>query len=301
MNHYKPLASTDKRTFDLYFADEQPETSELTFTNLFMWRDMYRPVWTEWKDCLLLILTPQGRPPFGLPPAGAGDKQQALDQLCADMAQRGETPGICRVGKTFKEAHVDSTRYEAIRDRDNDDYVYLARNLVELSGNRFHGKKNHVNRFVKNYQFEYRPLDGPLARLFLDLQETWCEFKSCDEDPALAAENKAVYEALTNFEVLRFQGGAVLIDGKVEAFALGEMLNSDTAVIHIEKANPDIPGLYAAINQLYCRETWSNVKYINREQDLGLEGLRKAKLSYHPDHMVEKYIVTPNTGVSSEK
>ena len=124
---------------------------------------------------------------------------------------------------------------------------------------------------------------------FLGLQEDWCELRDCVEDPDLLHEDRAIYEAISHFKELGFRGGAISIDSKVEAFALGEPLNPDTAVIHIEKANPDIPGLYAAINQLFCAEEWSGVKYINREQDLGLENLRKAKESYYPDHMVEKY------------
>jgi hypothetical protein len=124
------------------------------------------------------------------------------------------------------------------------------------------------------------------------MQETWCQLKNCQEDPSLLMEDYAIHQALTYFEDLNFRGGAILIDNKVEAFALGEQLNKDTAVIHIEKANPDILGLYAAINQLFCLKTWSHMKYINREQDLGVEGLRKAKESYHPHHMVNKYILT---------
>ena len=95
------------------------------------------------------------------------------------------------------------------------------------------------------------------------------------------------------FGELDYRGGAIVINGKVEAFALGEPLNEDTVVIHIEKANPDIPGLYAAINQLFCRHVWSHMKYVNREQDLGVEGLRKAKESYYPHHMVRKYTIVP--------
>ena len=128
-----------------------------------------------------------------------------------------------------------------------------------------------------------------MAESFLGLQEDWCELRDCVENPDLLHEDRAIYEAISHYKELGFRGGAISIDSKVEAFALGELLNPDTAVIHIEKANPDIPGLYAAINQLFCAKEWSGVKYINREQDLGLENLRKAKESYYPDHMVEKY------------
>jgi hypothetical protein len=104
-------------------------------------------------------------------------------------------------------------------------------------------------------------------------------------------ELEAIREALTNFSALKFQGGVILIDNKVEAFTLGELLNNQTAVVHIEKANPEIKGAYAIINQQFCEKTWHNIPYINREQDLGESGLRQAKLSYSPDHMVEKYSI----------
>ena len=103
----------------------------------------------------------------------------------------------------------------------------------------------------------------------------------------------AVHEALTHIDDLDYQGGAIVIDSKVAAFSLGEALNESTAVVHIEKANPEIPGLYTAINQLFCQHAWSEMVYINREQDLGVEGLRKAKESYYPHHMVDKYTVIP--------
>jgi hypothetical protein len=125
------------------------------------------------------------------------------------------------------------------------------------------------------------------------MQEAWCQFRECVEKADLLAEDFAVREALTCYEELGYQGGAIVINSAVEAFSLGEPLNEDTAVIHIEKANPEIPGLYAAINQLFCLNTWSNFTYINREQDMGSEGLRKAKESYYPRHMVDKYTLIP--------
>ncbi len=125
------------------------------------------------------------------------------------------------------------------------------------------------------------------------MQEDWCEMRDCEESSDLFEEDRAVYEALTHFDELDYTGGAIVIESKVEAFSLGEPLNPTTAVIHIEKANPAISGLYAAINQRFCQGAWSGMTYINREQDLGVEGLRKAKQSYHPHHMVKKYLVTP--------
>jgi uncharacterized protein len=293
MTDFKEIELADKAVFTDFLAKDPPQTSELTFTNLFMWSHRYQPSWSAWNDCLLMILRPAGEVPFGLQPTGPGNKEEALLQLSEQLKEVSSEPRISRVGKDFVEHHVDPNRYEVVYDRDNSDYVYLTEDLINLPGNKFHRKKNHVNRFKKNHDYEYRPLDDNLAKSFLELQETWCELRDCYENPSLLHEDYAIYEPMCHYRELGFKGGGIIIDGKVEAFALGELLNPDTAVIHIEKANPDIPGLYAAINQLFCAEEWSDVKYVNREQDLGLDNLRKAKESYYPDHMVEKYTLIP--------
>jgi hypothetical protein len=197
------------------------------------------------------------------------------------------------VGEGFVTRHVDPEKYAVVNDRDNSDYVYLAKDLINLSGNKYHRKKNHVNQFIKNHAFEYHPLNAELVKRVLGMQEAWCQIRECVLKPDLLAEDFAVREALTHFEELGYQGGAVLINSVVEAFSLGELLNQDTAVIHIEKANPEVLGLYAAINQLFCLNAWSKVMYINREQDMGVEGLRKAKESYYPHHMVKKFTLMP--------
>jgi uncharacterized protein len=291
---FKALDLDDRADFHAFLSQDPPRISELTFTNLFMWRLRFKPMWGTWGDCLLIMMHGDDGKPFGLPPIGPGRKDEAVKVLLDRIEELSqESPRLCRVGKDFVENYVDSKSYAITEDRDNDDYVYLTDNLATLPGNRYHRKKNHLNRFLKNYEFEYRQLGQVAAEAFMELQEDWCELKDCVDNPSLSYEDRAIYEALTNSDRLGFQGGAILIDSKVEAFALGEMLNPDTAVIHVEKANPDVPGLYVAINQQFCANTWSKVKYVNREQDLGVPGLRKAKLSYYPDHLVEKFTVTP--------
>jgi hypothetical protein len=293
MEDFKPIELNDKSLFESFLSQDPPQTSELTFTNLFMWRHRNRPVWQRWNDCLLIVLHPLDGPPFGLPPVGLGDKKAALDFLSKYLQDIAEQAVTGRVPKDFVERFVDPKQYSVHEDPNNSDYVYLAEDLINLPGNKYHAKKNHINRFMKEYEFEYRELYIDLVHCCLNLQESWCEVKDCGENPALMAEDMAVYEALKNYEELDYKGGVILIDSRVEAFSLGEMLNPETAVIHVEKANPEIPGLYTVINQLFCKEAWSQVKYINREQDLGLNGLKKAKESYHPHHMVEKFILRP--------
>lgn len=290
---FQPIEIQHKETFDHIFLQDPPETSELTFTNLFMWRHKYLPIWLQWEDCLLIILRPEGDAPFGLPPVGPGNKSKALESLAEQLKQMTSEVRICRASEDFVEAHVDHDRYESLIDRDNSDYVYRSQDLIGLSGRRYHSKKNHLNRFLKNCPFNYREMDRELVEGFLGMQEKWCQMRECVESPELLSEDYAIREALTHFEELDYRGGAVEINAEIEAFSLGEPLNPNTAVIHIEKANPDIPGLYVVINQLFCRNAWSPMEYVNREQDLGIEGLRRAKESYHPSHRVNKYTLIP--------
>jgi len=293
MTDFKPIEIQDKPLLDEFLRKDPPQISELTFTNLFIWRHHYQPAWLEWEGCILIIFHPQKGSIYGLSPFGPGDKKSALDVLCKEIAKQTADVRICRAGEEFVTNHVDPGKYAVVSDRENSDYVYLAKDLINLSGNKYHRKKNHLNQFIKNYAFEYHPLNRELVRRVLGMQEAWCQIRECVVKPDLLAEDFAVHEALTYFEELGYQGGAILINSVVEAFALGEALYGDTAVIHIEKANPDILGLYAAINQLFCLNAWSEVTYINREQDMGVEGLRKAKESYYPHHMVDKYTLIP--------
>jgi len=293
MTNFKPIEIQDKPLFDEFLRKDPPQVSELTFTNLFIWQRQYQPAWFEWNGCILILFHPRKGSAYGLCPFGPGDKKSALDVLCKEIAKQTTDVRVCRGGEEVVETHVDRAKYEVVPDRDNSDYIYLAKDLIKLSGNKYHRKKNHLNQFTKNHEFEYRALDAELVKRVLGMQEAWCRIRECVEKPDLLAEDLAVHEALTYFEDLGYRGGTILIDSVVEAFSLGETLNKDTAVIHIEKANPDILGLYAAINQLFCLDAWSNVTYVNREQDMGVEGLRKAKESYYPHHMVNKYTVKP--------
>lgn len=294
MSHeFKPLEIKHKDLFKRYLTVDPPQASEFTFTNLFIWQHRYHPVWMERDDSLLIILRPENSKPFGLQPLGKGDKKKALETLCSELSDITEDARICRVSEDFVNRHLDPDHYFYQPDRDNSDYVYATRDLIELSGRKYHSKKNHLNGFIKNYRFEYLKLDKELVRHFMDMQEEWCRIRDCLQTPDLLSEDVAIRTALACFNELEYQGAAIQIGSRIEAFSLGEQLNSDTAVIHIEKANPDIPGLYTAINNLFARNAWSGLEYINREQDLGLEGLRKAKSSYYPHHMINKYTLLP--------
>lgn len=174
-------------------------------------------------------------------------------------------------------------------DRDNWDYVYLREKLATLSGRKYHSKKNHVNAFKKEYpDYVYEAINETNKAECISFAEKWCEHRE-SEDPSIKCEFCAIKEALNNMEALGIKGGLIRLNGKVEAFSFGEPLNKDTVVVHVEKANPDIRGLYAIINMEFAAQAFPEAIYLNREEDMGKEGLRKAKESYNPEFMVKKY------------
>ncbi len=176
-------------------------------------------------------------------------------------------------------------------DRNNFDYVYATKELADLPGEKFHDKKNLVNQFNKKYPHAYAPLSPENIKHCLELEEEWCRLRNCLEYESTAAESACINELLLNFEKLKLCGGVILISGKIQAFTILQKLNNETAVTHVEKANTEFKGIYQAVNNYAAKSLLGRFKYINREEDLGEPGLRKAKMSYNPVKFVEKFHV----------
>ncbi len=172
--------------------------------------------------------------------------------------------------------------------RDYSDYIYLVEDLMYLKGKKFHGKRNHINQFLKNNEFTYEPMTPENIPECREMNEKWKEQNDSGDSRSLETELRAVDMAFRYFEKFGFVGGLIRIRGEVAAFTIGERLNSDTFVSHIEKAYHDIQGLYPMINQQFALNCMEGYKYVNREEDMGVEGLRKAKLSYNPVIILEK-------------
>jgi hypothetical protein len=219
--------------------------------------------------------------------------QRVIEELFEYLTGRGSDPVIARAPEASVRRLGD--RFHVEIDDGQADYVYLASDLATLAGRKYHKKRNLLAQFRGANDYEYSAITADLLPQCIDLQAAWCDIRDCftPENVSLAAENEALLEALEHYETLGLIGGAILIEGRVEAFTIGGRLNEDTLVIHFEKGNPAILGIYQAINQAFCADVGAGYTYINREQDLGDPGLRQAKRSYYPHHMVEKYIVRP--------
>lgn len=285
-----------KPIFDKYFGQRRYENAHFSFTNLFMWRNIYSIKWTE-EQGYLFIKAGTGSRQFMLQPFGPDEGIQAALENMADFFTAQNLPFQLRGIEKFMLGILETWRpgqFAIASDRDNFDYVYNSKDLIELKGRKYHGKKNHINSFKRNYSsYEFWPLTPEWTANCIANQHEWCMKKGCDDDPTLRGERDAIIEVLSHWTELKLTGGLITIGGKVEAFTFGEQLNADTAVIHVEKGNPDIRGVYPVINQNFCEHAWRHLEYINREEDMGIEGLRKAKESYYPARMIEKFNIKP--------
>jgi len=289
---FRALSLEDKPLLDSAFQRFPPTNSEFTFTNLFIWRHAYQIKISRLHQFICLFAE-KGEQPFFFPPIGEGEMTLCCRILLQSMREKGISTRLARMPEEIlSRFDWKSEGFEVLLDRDQSDYVYLIEDLAKLRGRKYHRKRNHIKKFKETYSYQYRPLVPELIAECLELQTAWCDLKHCEVDPSLTNEFIAIKEAFTHFDVLGVKGGAILIQGKVEAFTLGEPLNRDTIVIHIEKANPNFDGLYPTLNQAFLEHHWTGYQFVNREQDLGEEGLRKAKESYFPHHMVNKYILT---------
>ncbi|MDO8588051.1 MAG: phosphatidylglycerol lysyltransferase domain-containing protein [Armatimonadota bacterium] len=289
----------DKAAFAEFATREPPVTSELSFENLYVWRLSHNLKLTVLDGALCALASPEGQSPFLLPPIAAEDAGGVVLRLFDHLSRQGVEPTLQRTPEGFARRLTAglASRTPAFRiepDRDNFDYVYLGADLINLGGRKYHRKRNQIAQFKSRHTYEYRRITPDLLPLCVELQTAWCDMRDCfiPENAGLAEENQAVLEALQNYEGLDLVGGAILVDGRVEAFTIGGELNRDTFVIHFEKGNPRIPGIYQVVNQEFCADACRGYKFVNREQDLGDPGLRQAKMSYYPHHMIEKYTIS---------
>ena len=292
--NFQELKQKDKAVFDSFFKADYYENSHFTFTNLFMWRKPYHMEWCV-EDGILFLKSKWETDEFILQPFGPQGKMQlAIKKLVDYFSAIGKPLIFYGLEKRMADEleKFPDAKFNIIEDRDNFDYVYSSEDLIYLRGRKFHSKKNHLNNFRKNYpNAQYIPITDEVITLCKLTVNGWYKTRSQDmpDDPFIAAERDAIIEVLNNFADLALKGGAVINDGRIIAFTFGEQLNTDTAVIHVEKADPDINGAYTFINQAFVLNEWQNMKFINREEDMGIDGLRKAKESYRPVKMIKKY------------
>lgn len=290
MIDFKKIEISDKPWIDELLACSDFKGAEYCFTNLFIWDEVYHSKIARYKDFLLLT-SGSGEETKYLYPAGKGDIKEVLEFLEADAKERGvpfTLIGITADTKPVIEQLMPGAfKYEAVRN--SFDYIYESEKLITLSGKKLQPKRNHLNNFIKLEGWSYEDITAENLNECIEYTNAWCKVNGCGENLSLMWECCAVNKALSHFFELGLKGGLIRLDGKVIAYTVGEAINSDTVIVHIEKAEADIRGSYQAINNQFIQRLAAGYQYVNREDDAGDEGLRRAKESYYPAFMLEKF------------
>ena len=254
-----------------------------------MWRHAYRLQATEHLGRLIVVSDPDD--PKYLFPDGPGPIEPYIEALYKDACARGTRLAFWVLLDEHREQleRAYPGKITVIADRDAYDYVYLADSLITLRGKKLSSKRNHLNRFLNTFRdYTYEPITRHNIREVLEMNQQWCEENYGYQTESLTSEENAVDQVLHNVFELDVTGGLLRVGAKVVAYTLGEPLNDNTYLMHIEKALNAYPGAYQAINQMFAEANTQGYTYINREDDAGDEGLRQAKLSYDPVHLVAK-------------
>ena len=285
---FEPISLNQQDAYAGMLACCPQPSSDYSFINLWAWADEYGLIWA-WENDLVWIQ--QTLPePVNWAPVGDWNEAEWSDLLSRNFT--GETV-FTRVPEKLTELWKERAGegrivFEPLRGQW--DYLYAAADLIALKGNRYHKKKNLLNQFLSTYIYSYEPLGPEMTQKALALQTDWCTWRDCEASNMLSAENRVIEKVLKNWSSLKgLTGGALLVGDAIVAYTVAEMLGDKTLVIHFEKGNPDYKGVYQAINQMFLERFGSPDILVNREQDLDDEGLRKAKLSYHPLDYLKKF------------
>ncbi len=289
---FKDITLADKDTITSFTMKSDRRNCDLSFSNLCSWRFLYDTQFAV-VDNFLVFKFWAGEQLAYMMPVGTGDLKAVLWELIEDARKENQhfcMLGVCSNMRADLEAILPE-QFTFTEDRDYADYIYLRSDLSTLKGKKFQAKRNHINRFRNTYpDYEYTPITPDRIQECLDLEAEWCKVNNCDQQEGTGNERRALIYALHNFEALGLTGGILHVNSKIVAFTFGMPINHETFGVHVEKADTSIEGAYAMINYEFANRIPEQYIYINREEDLGIEGLRKAKLSYQPATILEKYM-----------
>lgn len=288
---FKQPGLEDKEWFDELAARSDYRGCEYNFTNIYAWSDTFSQEIAR-IDHFLMVRVRDNKGCSYLFPAGSGDVRPVLRELIRESMSRCRCFKLIGVTETtrgmLEKAFPGRFRYQ--EDRNSWDYLYRADKLAELPGKKLHAKRTHINRFVEQYpEWSFEPITAANLEECYAMHREWNRLNNGEDG---SGDEIALKKVFDHYEQLKLDGGLLRAGGRCVGFTMGERLSSDTYDTHFEKAFASVQGAYAMINREFARmirEKYPEVVYINREDDLGLEGLRRAKLSYEPDGMVEKF------------
>ncbi len=292
MNTFKKPQLSDRLWVNDILEKHNVLNCDAPFGTTFIWQEEYGTRICHYKDFYIIAYTYEDGWIYFDYPIGSGDIKDALEFMISYAVDVGLKYSIVASGE--EQAQVlrqilPADKYNETDNRDNAEYIYLSQKLAELSGRKFHSKRNHIAKFKKNYSYTTEALCKDNFKDALAVNNQWCLEHGGHKGSGETSESCAILKAFRNFNELGFSGMVLKVDGKPVAMTLGERINKNCYVVHFEKAISGIDGAYTVINNLFS-STVTDYMYINREEDMGIEGLRKAKLSYKPDILLTKHI-----------
>jgi hypothetical protein len=287
---FKPVTLSDRDFFVRHYQSYPQVHSDNTFTNMVCWNDYAHYRYAHLKGSVVLSSTISGMTRFR-PPIGPRDPELLEQVLRFALTSEDDFPVVILGAETKEWMAGLYPNLQFHAERKYCDYVYLAMDLSELPGKKYLTIRHQLNKFQKTCSPQMEMIGENNIDEIREFMDLWCDWKDCDSDPVLASEKNAIHFALEHYEALQLSGIAIRPQGKIGAISLFEGLNQDTALVHFEKGLSDCKGIYRSINAETARILARNYTYINRESDMGVEGIREAKMRYHPHHMVEVYLL----------
>lgn len=294
--NWKRPELSDKEMIISYLRKNPGRSCERTFTNIYLWSRHYGVTFAKVGNAIV-FRSEDEEAGYAFPAGDSEDVKAAIEVLSEYSREQGQALSFYNVTpEQFEQLEAwYPGRFTVEYERDYADYVYESEKLTTLSGKKLHGKRNHINKFKSLYpNWSYETLSKENVEACFQMALKWRRQNGCEEDEEKNAEMCVTLNSLRLMEELNLTGGVLKVDDEIVAFSIGEEVCEDTFVVHIEKAYAEVEGAYTMINQQFVTHECQKYQYINREEDMGAEGLRKAKLSYRPVFLVEK-------GIAKEK
>lgn len=289
---FKPVELADREIINRFTTPSSLRICDISFSNLYGWSTYYHTCWAVIEDHLVVRFQTSYRnhPVYLCPVSPGGCDLRAPLRVLEEMAMQGDYPlTLMGITPQCREALEKSRpgEFYFINDRAYYDYIYLREQLCTLSGKKLQSKRNHINKFERNYpDWKFELITPQNAMECMEIEKNWIGDKGHDQ--GRENELRMIGRILRHIDELGVTGGAIRVNGEIVAFSIGSPINHDTFGVHIEKGSLDYEGAFAMINREFARNIPENYLYINREEDLGLEGLRKSKLSYQPEILLPK-------------
>ena len=288
---FHPVTIEDRPLFVRHYRRFPPVHSDNTFTNMVCWDSYAHYRFAHVSGNIILSSTIEGRTKFR-PPIGPPDPELLGDLIALCVDEGDEAPLVLVDTEARARIHETYPDLPLYPDRNYFEYVYRSADLAMLPGREYLNIRRHLNRFRKNCNPIVEAIGEDNREEVEEFLHEWCEWKNCDGEPFLAYEKDAVLCAISHLQKLGLSGLLIRVLGRVGAISLFEPLNETTLVVHFEKGLPDCEGIYKAINAETAELAKDRYPFINRESDMGVPGLREAKMRYHPHHMVEVFYAT---------